>query len=468
MNLIQSIINHRLKKRMIMQLNGSENQGADRETRLRFMRIDAETSGALREFWPVAEKALPGILDEFYHHLKAEPVPAGLIGNQQVSRLVSAQSSHWGRLFNGLFDDAYFQGVRTIGLVHNRIGLEPRWYIGGYALVLSRLTGLAIQTYRWRPKRLDEIIRAVNSAVMLDMDIAISVYQEAMLEERAKRQQAVDILIRDFEEKVTGALGALSASSSQMNSTAVSMSSTAEETTHQAGTVAAASEEASANVQTVAAATEEMSASVKEISRQVEQSARISNQAVSDAEGAMTAIRGLADMAQNIDNVVNIINDIASQTNLLALNATIEAARAGEAGKGFAVVASEVKALANQTARATEEIAAQISGMQRATNDSVNRIGGISKTIEEISQIASAISAAVEEQDASTQEIARNVQEAARGTSEVSSNITGVSQAAGETGAAASQVRAASGAVAEQCENLKDSVGRFLAEVRAA
>ena len=352
--------------------------------------------------------------------------------------------------------------------MHNRIGLEPRWYIGGYALVLSHLTDLAIKTYRWKAKRLAEVIAAVNSAVMLDMDFAISVYQEAMMEERGKRQKVVDELISSFETQVTAAIESLASASTEMNAAAVSMSGTAEETSNQAGAVAAASEEASANVQTVAAATEEMSASVKEISRQVEQSAKIASQAVIEAEGTLTAIKGLADMAQKIDNVVNIINDIAGQTNLLALNATIEAARAGEAGKGFAVVATEVKALANQTAKATEEIAMQIGAMQSATGDTVTRIGDISKTIEEINQITTAISAAVEQQDASTQEIARNVQEAAKGTGEVTANISGVSQAAGETGAAASQVQTVSGEVARQGETLKAAVDSFLAGVRAA
>ncbi|MFZ5834341.1 MAG: protoglobin domain-containing protein [Pseudomonadota bacterium] len=448
-----------------MQGNNQAAQGNDRDIRLRFMRINRATSEALREFWPEVEKNLPRILEDFYKQLTAEPVLVKIIGNNQVSRLVSAQTMHWGRLFNGHFDETYIQGVRTIGLVHNRIGLEPRWYIGGYALVLSHLTDLAIKTYRWKAKRLAEVIAAVNSAVMLDMDFAISVYQEAGIEDRKK---AVIEIAAKLESGVGSILDSVTSQSTELNATAVSMSSTAKETTHQASAVAAASEEASANVQTVAAAAEELTASVREISRQVEQSAKIATQAVSEASGTMTAIKGLAEMAQKIDNVVNIINDIASQTNLLALNATIEAARAGEAGKGFAVVASEVKALANQTAKATEEIAAQIGAMQAATTDSVTRIGDISKTIEEINQIASAISAAVEEQGASTQEIARNVQEAARGTGEVSANINSVSQAASETASAANQVQAVSGTLAKDGERLKAAIDSFLVEVRAA
>lgn len=439
----------------------------DRDTRLRFMRIGEATGIALREFWPTVEKALPVILDGFYRHVTAEPNLAKMLGNR-VERLKGAQGAHWARLFDGRFDEAYIQGVRAIGLVHNRIGLEPRWYIGGYAFVLSRLTELAVRRYGWRSKRLREVIAAVNSTVMLDMDYAISVYQDAMLEDRAKRQRTVDALIGVFEEKVTGALDALSSASGELNLTATSMASTAEETTQQATSVAAASEQATINVSSVAAATEEMTSTISEISHQVEQSDKIARQAVVEADATMTEITSLAEMANSIDNVVKIINDIAGQTNLLALNATIEAARAGEAGRGFAVVASEVKALAGQTAKATEEIATQIRAIQMATAGSVGRIEEIGKTIGEMSQITTAIAVAMEEQSATTREMARNIEEAAKGTGEVSSSITGVSQAASITGLAATKVQQASLELGKQGDTLHEEVERFLAGIRAA
>ncbi len=431
------------------------------------MQVDDGSRHLLKGCWKFVEPALPTILDGFYRHVTAMPHLAKMVGND-IPRLKKAQGSHWERLFSGRFDDAYFNGVRAIGLVHNKIGLEPRWYIGGYNYVLSSLTDLAARTYRWSPGKARVAIRAINSAVMLDMDLAISVYQEALLSERAERGKRVDALIGVFEREVTGSLTALASSATEMNATATSMAGTAEETTRQATGVAAASEQASTNVQTVAAATEELAASVSEIGRQVAQSAKIAAQAVTDAEATTAAMRGLADIAQSVDTVVKIISEIAGQTNLLALNATIEAARAGDAGKGFAVVASEVKALANRTAAATGEISQQINAIQTATTTSVARIDAIGSTINDMSQIAATIAAAVEQQGVATQEIARNVQEAALGTGQVSANISGVSQAASETGIAASQVQAASAEVAQQGNALKREVDRFLEGIRAA
>ncbi len=270
-----------------------------------------------------------------------------------------------------------------------------------------------------------------------------------------------------FEENVKGVVESVSAASTEMQATAESMASTAEETSSQASVVAAAAEQANANVATVAAAAEELSKSIEEIGRQVVESTNISTKAVEEAQRTNETVQGLAAAAQKIGDVVDLINDIASQTNLLALNATIEAARAGEAGKGFAVVASEVKSLANQTAKATEEIASQISAMQSETADAVGAIKGIGETITQLSEIATSNAAGVEEQEAATQEIARNVQEASQGTKEVTSNIAGVTEAASNTGQAAQNVLEAAGDLSKQMESLRTDVDAFLVEVRA-
>lgn len=291
--------------------------------------------------------------------------------------------------------------------------------------------------------------------------------EAARRHEEETRRAAMLGLADELEQDVAGAIGDITSSASQMQSTAEAMSATADDTNRQCSTVANATHEASSNVETVAAAAEELSASISEISRQVNQSATIAREAVSQAGTANDQVEGLLEATNRIGEVVNMITDIAEQTNLLALNATIEAARAGESGKGFAVVANEVKNLANQTGRATEEISQQIQSVQTATHTAVNAIKSVTSTIDEINEIASAIASAVEEQGAATQEIARNTQEAARGTHEVTSTISGVTQAAGETGQAAGQVLESANALHVRAEQLQSAVNNFLGRVRA-
>ena len=284
----------------------------------------------------------------------------------------------------------------------------------------------------------------------------------------ARRKADMDRLANEFEGAVGQIVETVSSASSELEASAGTLTSTAERAQELTTMVAAASEEASTNVQSVAAATEEMASSVNEISRQVQESARMAGEAVDQARNTNDRVGELSKAAARIGDVVELINSIAGQTNLLALNATIEAARAGEAGRGFAVVASEVKALAEQTAKATGEIGQQISGIQAATQDSVNAIKEISGTIEKLSEISSAIAAAVEEQGAATQEISRNVQQAAHGTQQVSSNITDVQRGASETGSASSQVLSAAQSLSGESNRLKLEVGKFLNSVRAA
>jgi methyl-accepting chemotaxis protein len=287
-------------------------------------------------------------------------------------------------------------------------------------------------------------------------------------EAKIERGRRVDSITRNFESMIGEIVQTVSSASTQLEASASTLSATAERSQTLTTAVAAASEEASTNVQSVASATEELSSSVNEISRQVQESARMATDAVGQARVTNDRVSELSKAASRIGDVVELINTIAGQTNLLALNATIEAARAGEAGRGFAVVASEVKALAEQTAKATGEIGQQITGIQAATQESVTAIKEISGTIERLSEISSTIAAAVEEQGAATQEISRNVQQAAQGTQQVSSNITDGQRGATETGSASSQVLSAAQSLSGDSNRLKLEVGKFLDSVRAA
>ena len=291
--------------------------------------------------------------------------------------------------------------------------------------------------------------------------------QEAEQQRQIERGKKMEAAVSDFDKMIGEVVDSLSGASTELQSTAQSLTATAEETARQSTVVASASEEVSQNAQTVAAATEELSASIREIGNQVTESARVVGQAVSQAEDTNAKVKGLFESAQKIGDVITLINEIASQTNLLALNATIEAARAGEAGKGFAVVASEVKNLATQTARATDEIGGQIKAIQDSTDTSAAAIRAITHTIGRVNEISTAISAAIEEQGAATHEISRNVQQASQGAAEVSSNIAGVTEASQQTSAGSAQVLSAAAELARNSARLRTDVSSFLHTVRA-
>ncbi len=292
--------------------------------------------------------------------------------------------------------------------------------------------------------------------------------EEAEKQAEAEKRAAMQSLAGEFEAKVGHVVQNLTASATELQSTAESMSAISEETSSQATTVASASEQTTANVENVASAATELGSSIGEISQQVQRQASMAEEAAMAAKSSNEQVRSLAERADSIGEVVNLITSIAEQTNLLALNATIEAARAGDAGKGFAVVASEVKSLANQTARATEQIAEQIKAVQEQTGSTVDAIGLINEKVDTVKEVAAAVASAIEEQNAATQEIGRNAQEASAGTRQVSESITSVTQAAGEAGQGSTDVLNASRELAQQGEALSGEVAAFIEQVRAA
>ncbi len=322
----------------------------------------------------------------------------------------------------------------------------------------------------YRRDEIGEIIAALAVFKENGLEVERMKADQAAMEARAAEQRKADMmrLANEFEGAVCEIVDTVSSAATELEASAGTLSATSDHSQLRATAVAGASEEAASNVQSVAAATEELSSSVTEISRQVQGAARIASEAVAQANNTNSRVGELAAAAARIGDVVELINTIAGQTNLLALNATIEAARAGEAGRGFAVVASEVKALAEQTAKATGEISLQVTDIQKATEDSVFAIREISTTIGQMSEIASAIASAVEEQGATTLEISRNVQQAAEGTMQVSANITDVQRGVEEAGSASSHVLTAAQSLSGESARLKREVGNFLRSVRAA
>ncbi|SCM71388.1 Methyl-accepting chemotaxis sensory transducer [uncultured Pleomorphomonas sp.] len=426
--------------------------------------IDEAACADIRAAWGILDRRMGDILDVFYKRWKQEPKLAALVEGR-IDHLKKAQYEHWKRLFSARFDADYFQSVHRVGLAHVRIGLEPHWYIAGYNDVLQQVSVIMGRQARLSGGRAARMIATVTKAVLLDMDIAVSVYGETLIQQIRDRQDRVQAAISDFDASINAMLGTLGRMTADLGANSGALETQAASVAGRCDSIRDSQEATGNGIATTAAATEELHASIGEIGRQAEASLSVSSKAVDGARRTAASVKGLADAVDKIGSVVELISSIAAQTNLLALNATIEAARAGEAGRGFAVVASEVKSLAAQTARATEEITDQIAAIQQATQQSVADISGITDTIEEVARIGTAIAAAVEEQSSATADIAGSAMGVSRSAEEIAVAIGEVVGESEKTTGSARHVSAISQELVEQAGVLKESVATFTAKV---
>jgi methyl-accepting chemotaxis protein len=437
---------------------------AELDRRIAFVDFNEKKRSHLREIWPLIEKNLPAMLDTFYKKIMARPDLAAIIGDtSRIDGLKRAQSNHWKTLFRGDFDDHYFEEVRRIGRAHEKIGLTPEAYVSGYNFILGLMISLLHETFRKR-RDLGEMIAAASTAVVIDMEMAITIYYE---ETRNTYQRRLGEMSDDFQTTVSKVVTALASSAGDMSHAAEALVDSVQQTRDQTNGARDAAELSAENAATVAGAAEELDSSIREISSQVSRASTISQ----EVEGAVRATSdtiGILDAtAQEIGTVVDLIDKIASQTNLLALNATIEAARAGDAGKGFAVVASEVKNLANQTAKATGDITAQINAVQETTHRAVDAIQGVTGQIGKIVESVAAISAAVEQQAAATGDISNNINGVSSANRNVNSSLGNVGTTADHTGSVAEEVLTVSKALRSHANTLRQDVDNFLNRLSA-
>ncbi len=433
-------------------------------SRLAFVGLDRASSQLYRDAWAHIEAALPRILDEFYATLPGVPELRPLLAGQDLERLKAAQTEHWRSLFSGRFDADYFARANRIGQTHFRVGVPPHWYFAAYSFFLGRLSKVIAEREKRNPARAAELYSLVSSAVFIDLEVSFESYSAAAL---GKANHMLFELADNFQSTVMGAITTVSNVVSQVDAATAEIN-TAFETNDSKGNVAAnAAAGTNTNMQTVAAATEELSNSIATVIGQIGESTEVVGRAREAADSSRDTVARLAESAKKIGGVLKLIETIARQTNLLALNATIEAARAGEAGRGFAIVATEVKALARQTADATETIARQINQVQTDTEHAVREIGRITEVISRLDAISSVISDSMTQQGEATGEIARTVQHASAATQDISDQLSDLIMSNAEVKISVCTISAISHDLADASSNLETSLSRFLQHIQS-
>lgn len=430
------------------------------EERLAFFRLDAEARAALRDVRQVLMPALPQVAARFYRRLAEVARLAPLIGGAgKVERLTAAQVTHWGDLFTGNFDEAYFDRARRVGRAHDRIGLEPRWYVGAYAHFLDDIIGLLLDR-RWSRERMHAGLNAVMRAALLDMELAISTYAESGEATRLKLEllQLTDRIERDIDQTVSD----VSAQALRMADSADRLGGIADNLHDAAAAMAAAAAQALSDVQAVATATEQLEAASLSIAQQVAQSVSVTDTVARQAGDAASIVAGLSLATGRISDVVKLVQTIAAQTKLLALNANIEAARAGEAGRGFAVVAGEVKSLARQTEDAIGTVNVQAGDIRSATDATGRSVDGMVRDIRHVESISAQVSAATEQQRHATVEISRGALSAAEQARSLAERAGGMLDHARMTGDTAAEVRAMAAGVNDMLSGLRRRVTEVL------